>query len=748
AWVPDERVWNMSEGSFDQREAIFAPTPATLSFHVAVPPSARFSFSAGLGSDPIKDETRFVVTAVDAQGTRTEVCSVAIAPHAPVAWHDATCSLEPWAGRTIDLELKTSSAAGAPPALALWGNPTLSAKAATKAPYNVLFIVVDALRNDVVPSFHDDAEDAKKRGALVPPLEALLPKIPGLTPAIDELAAGGARFLHAYSNATWTRSGTIAMFAGERSGEAGIDAVPWVITEPALDHWYKAPPPLLALELRKAGMATRAFVNNFFMIGYAGVGVDMGFERVDDYRYRTKDTQEITADATRWIKENADQRFFVFCNYNSPHEPWDPPKRFLDKIPKPPAGPREDIVRNYMAEAGKDDEAIGVLMRALDEAKVKNDTLVIVTADHGETLSSAHAGFSELDHMKVRFHHAATHFEETTRVPVVVALPGVVPAGKAVGERVRSIDLAPTVLDIEGLPRDPRMTGRSMMPLVRSEKEADERVVVSEGRSSVAIVAGKYRLVVRQGKAQEMTIEEGAEKKKVTIPEELYDLDEDPGERRNLASAALRDKKKDVLAEMHARLKAALKNIPVAGTAASTAPATADRATVHLRFAGAGAARRISGTLTSTGNVTVDPIGLAKEAFSVHGGKIDLALVTSPAGVVGLDVHVEPPSADLTWQLFLDDAAWPERRVFAGPFGLADATMEHGIASDEARAAVRSNELPEIDPARDLGLFVTRASATDGMRRARSGEGASEMKQLLQDWGYAHGPVDPRKGLK
>jgi hypothetical protein len=116
--------------------------------------------------------------------------------------------------------------------------------------------------------------------------------------------------------------------------------------------------------------------------------------------------------------------------------------------------------------------------------------------------------------------------------------------------------------------------------------------------------------------------------------------------------------------------------------------------------------------------------------------------------VDGLDEHVDPPSADVTWQLFLDDAAWPEHRVFAGPFGLADATMEHGIASDEARAAVRSNDLAEIDPARDLGLFVTRASATDGLRRARSGEGASEMKQLLQDWGYAHGPVDPRKGLK
>ena len=87
-----------------------------------------------------------------------------------------------------------------------------------------------------------------------------------------------------------------------------------------------------------------------------------------------KDTGEITKDAVAWLKRNKDQRFFAFCNYNSPHEPLEPPQRFLDKIPPPDAGgPRDPMVRMYMAEAGKDDEAIGVLMHTLDELDIREE---------------------------------------------------------------------------------------------------------------------------------------------------------------------------------------------------------------------------------------------------------------------------------------------------------------------------------------------------------------------------------------
>ena len=106
-----------------------------------------------------------------------------------------------------------------------------------------------------------------------------------------------------------------------------------------MSRFYASDPPLLALTLRRKGVVTRAFVNNYFMVGYAPIGIDMGFERVMDERYRTRDTLEITQDATAWLKENKDQRFFLFVNYNSPHEPYEPPKKMIERIPPPPARP-------------------------------------------------------------------------------------------------------------------------------------------------------------------------------------------------------------------------------------------------------------------------------------------------------------------------------------------------------------------------------------------------------------------------
>ena len=461
-WEPDARIWNMNEGSFDQRDAIAAPTPATISFRVAIPALARLDFATALLGG--RGETEFGVTVVDAQGRTKELFSRAMPSKEAKEWLDASVDLSAFSGQVVDLRLRATpklmvamnngmsqiEASGS--GVALWGNPVLLTRGPTTLPYNVLFVVVDALRPDAIASFHDDAEDQAKQRAKRPPLEALLPKIPGLLPAIDGLSARGVRFTHAYSNGAWTRPGTLAMLAGARSTELGLDPLPWVLPPDQASRFYASSPPLLPLLLRRAGMQTRAFVNNYFMVGYASVGVDMGFERVDDHRYRTRDTLEITQHATAWMKEHAKDRFFLFCNYNSPHEPWEPPERLKGRVPMPPGGPIDYITRMYLAEAAKDDEAVGQLLAKLDELGLRERTLVVLTADHGETLSSAHDG-KGLDKLQIRYHHAVSNYEETTRIPILFSLPGVLPEGREVKARVRSIDIAPTILDVLGLDR-------------------------------------------------------------------------------------------------------------------------------------------------------------------------------------------------------------------------------------------------------------------------------------------------------
>lgn len=790
AWAPEARVWNMNEGSFDQREALVSSTPGAITYKLTVPQGARFTFAEGTVNQA-DDPTAFIVSVVDQKGATHQIQRHVLSPAASRKWTERTLDLSAFAGQNVELRLATEHAKGeasddqagnassavpesaysgpgngkvpvdagvvkeellATPAsaIALWGNPTLLARTQPRTPYNVLWIVIDALRPDVIASFHDDAEDAAKEKAPWPPMEALLPKVSGLMPALDDLAARGARFTHAYSAASWTRPGTIAMLSGARSTELGIDTMEWMITPQQANHFYSSDPPLLSLALRRQDMATRAFVNNYFLVGYAPVGVDFGFERVDDHRYRTRDTLEVTNDATQWIRDNKDTRFFAFVNYNSPHEPYEPPQKFVDRIPPPPAGPKDKLTRLYMAEAAKDDDAIGTLMKTLDETGLRDKTIVVVTADHGETLSSAHTGTSGLEKMPIRYHHAVSMFEETTRVPILIVAPNQIAPKTEVKARVRTIDIAPTVMELLGLEPHPRMSGKSLLALTKGETEPDERVVVSEGRGSRAIMHGKWRLITRTGDAR-ITIQ-GNETKESDV--ELYDLDNDPGERHDVAK-----KKPDVVAEMKARLEAALKNVPVAGSKAAVAPVALSKApsaddtgkppVVHLRFAGGPTAKRVSGSIVigdaklKPKTFEVQPIDLGHDAFKVIGDKVDVALRTSPTGTVGFDVVVDPPATPIAWDLYLDDQPWPEDRVFGGPFGLVAPVVKKGLLTEEGRLAANAAAVPTIDPRRDLGLFVARErpNANQGSDAetpaTTTEEGAEETARLLREWGYA-----------
>jgi len=774
AWQPDARVWNMNEGSFDQRDALVAAAPSTFTFKLDVPEGARFVFAPGT-VNATGEATLFSVSVVDARGAAKEVALTRVAPADARRWgEEVHVDLAAYAGQTVELKLATRTEparpgektapptpkvvkkgdddAAPPPepglmmgsaSVALWANPTVLRRAAsTKIPYNVLWIVIDALRPDVLASFHDDEEDARRARSAHPPLEAALPKIPGLTPVLDELTKRGVRYTHAYSAGAWTRPGTLSMLSGARSSELGIETTSWVLPPQQVSRFYGSQPPLLPLLLRRDGVVTRAFVNNYFMVGYAPVGVDVGFERTDDHRYRTRDTLEVTRDATAWIRANKDTRFFAFCNYNSPHEPWEPPDRFMERVPPPPHGPKDSVTRRYMAEAAKDDEAVGQLLATLDETGLRERTIIVVTADHGETLSAAHTG-TGMDNMPIRYHHAASNFEETTRIPILIVAPGRLPEGREVAARVRNTDIVPTLVELMGMEPSPRMSGRSLVALSKSGREEGERVVVSEGRATRAIISGHHRLLVREvgGRLAPSTDDRGAP----LGSESLYDLDADPGERQNLAA---RDPA--TLREMRARLEAALKNVPTVGTPEARAPsgggADADKKPViHLRFATRGEARRVSGTITvGKGKVgKLDPVGLDPSQVRDKGDHVELGFTTAEDAVVGLDLLADPPAAPVTWQLYLDDKPWPEVNIFAGGFGLFSPVVAKGLVTDDAREAAAASLLPQIHPRRDLGLFVARDRGAIGVQDGAeiTGEGADEMNRLLQEWGYAQGPA-------
>jgi arylsulfatase A-like enzyme len=324
------------------------------------------------------------------------------------------------------------------------------------------------------------------------------------------------------------------------------------------------------------------------------------------------------------------------------------------------------------------DADLGALLDGLTDGQ-RERTVVVVTADHAE---GAVAG---------------SGLAAATRVPAVIVAPGRLPGDRVVPARVRTTDLAPTVAELLGLELDPVASGASLVPLARGAREPDERVVLTELPGGRALLHGRHRLVVRDDPPREA----------------LHDVVDDPGERRDLGAA-----QPARVDELRARLAAALANAPVAGSFAATAsPAPGSPGgprAVHLRFVGAGRARRVAGTITvgdarvRPRSVVVLPVGLGRDAWRTAGDRTEVAFTTREDAAVGFDLLVDPPATPVAWELYLDDQAWPADAVFAGPYGLRAPALRDGLTRDEHRREADAARPPLLYPRRELGLFVTR----------------------------------------
>jgi arylsulfatase A-like enzyme len=160
------------------------------------------------------------------------------------------------------------------------------------------------------------------------------------------------------------------------------------------------------------------------------------------------------------------------------------------------------------------DQKLGKLLDYIEKAPWHDRTVIIVTADHGEA-------FGEHN----QFNHGFELWENLTRVPLFFYVPGGA-APKRLDTEVSAIDLAPTILDIMGVPADPAMEGKSLLPSVLGSKEPDARDVILDlpdtsdnERRRALIHGGKKLLAFGQDAAMRM-----------------YDLAADPGEEHPITS--------------------------------------------------------------------------------------------------------------------------------------------------------------------------------------------------------------------
>jgi arylsulfatase A-like enzyme len=710
------RTFGLGEGTYDERECILAPPPATLRFGVQIPKRAQLRVAPAVLGD---GEVTFTIAFRPAAGGERVVLGSTAVRGPSQRYNDWTIDLP--GNSAGHLELLTEAKSREPLA-ALWGSPVIVAPNASRLPYNVLFIIVDAMRNDALAASHDPVADAQRKHAKLPPLDAWFDAIPEVAPELNRLAGRGAIWTNSWSAAMWTRPSTLSLLTGLRASHTGLEILALELIGDQRRNFYARRPPLLPLLMRRAGATTAAIVNNMYLSGSLGVGIDFGFEVVVDHRFQAIDTRNITNDALRFLSDLGKERFFLLLNYSAPHAPYVPPAADLAAVKAAPNRPADTGVQHYLGEVHKDDAAIGQVLRKLDEQKLAKDTIVVVTADHGETMSAAH-DIVAIDVAQGvpsgRFTHLSTMWEEAARVPLIMALPGKIPNGKRLEQRVQGIDVVPTILQLEGLAVPAEIDGRSLLPELEG-RTVEERPVVIEGRGARSIIDRNYHLIVRDHVAKRL-VYHGEEFEKSV---ELYDLALDPGERNDIAPQhsalveTLRGKLARVLSEK------------------STTTASVSRQRVHLRFATAGKSHQLEVILrVKPDQAKVVPIGIEPRAIHAEAEGIRVTTATSSDVAVGFDVEFSSP--DLRWQVKLDDKPWPAENIYAGPLGLLSSGLLEGLSDGVDRTQLDSPGLPHIVATEEVGMFVTRDPLAGPADLEMSAEAQLEAQQAMQAWGYA-----------
>ena len=342
------------------------------------------------------------------------------------------------------------------------------------------------------------------------------------SPNVDALAAKSLVFDRAISQAPWTLPAHGSMLSGLYPSRLGVLRYPATRTLPDKNT-------VLPEVFRAAGYATAGFTGGGFVSDH--YGFDRGFDVYENLGRRFEHNLDATIE---WVDKHKREPFFLFVHGYDAHRPYyskDLDKKALglpagvaadqshfclgEDRAEPDAAGLEKIVRYYDASIHHGDRAIGVLLKALEQLHLMDNTVILLTSDHGEEFFE----HGNCDH--VRF-----LYEETVHVPYVLYVPRLVPDARRIGGLVpASISVARTLLDAVGIEHD--MPGVTLLPVLRGEQK-DFPIVYSEGDS----VAGSLR---SRGRTNAMT---KGDLKLITYPEEgteeAYDLGQDPGELHRL----------------------------------------------------------------------------------------------------------------------------------------------------------------------------------------------------------------------
>jgi choline-sulfatase len=396
-----------------------------------------------------------------------------------------------------------SAALSATPPASASAAPAPAAKA-SRGPFNVLLVSIDSVRSDVPWLGYGRA----------------------IAPHLTELAARSTVYSHAYAGSSYTAKSVATLLAGRYPSTLYRD-YRFFARYAASNTFF---PELLA----------QANVRTFAWHGHLYFGRNSGFEQgfaewklVPGIKFDPETDNDVTSPKLTELgiellgrSENTGGRFFGWVHYMDPHD------QYLRHAEAPDFGKKARD--RYDGEIFFADLHVGKL---LDFAKQKpwwKDTVLIVTADHGEA-------FGEHGMYK----HAFEVWEVLARVPLFFFGPGI--QARKIDLRRSHIDLAPTILELAGVPVPPDLHGKSLVPeLFGAEPEVREPILIELAEDSHnpprrALIHGDFKII---------EFEHGRV--------ELYDLAKDPDEKHDLAATRPTE-----LADMKRRLSERYRTLPV-----------------------------------------------------------------------------------------------------------------------------------------------------------------------------------------
>ncbi|MBM4268069.1 MAG: hypothetical protein FJ144_15895 [Deltaproteobacteria bacterium] len=396
------------------------------------------------------------------------------------------------------------------------------------------------------------------------------------SPTLEQVAKDGAVFDRAHSESSWTIPGHFVMVTGryDAAREKLLGEEFTTAAELFRDQGYETGAVLANMALGRGSGFEQGFdvavdgpVRIFYQQAFERIPViraliALGIAPPDAVLRRFHQKTFLQNEAVRaenvnqwavdWIDDrDPDRPFFLFINYMDPHDSYDPPAEFREKFAAgadPVLGFQRysrklggtissnsfvrdissqfdektwsEMVGLYDGEVAYLDAQIGKLLEALKERGLADDTIVVITADHGELLGE---------------HGLANHFkaltEEETHIPLLMRYPGKIPAGTRIATPSQLRDILPTILELAAISPAPPMDGRSLVALLEGREED-----VGDGESYGFLhrPADKKFDFTQSGHLLGIRTDEAQYVWSSTGKHEFYDLKADPQARQNL----------------------------------------------------------------------------------------------------------------------------------------------------------------------------------------------------------------------